>query len=207
MKKSKRTTLAAVAALTVSLLLLLCACADAPAQKQKPADTGTAAEPPKTTGEIKPPPSQPETAPAASEPAPTEQQTVPAESEGEKFSIVVHEPENGDYSYLRCDVYLGDTLFTTQYGCPDEGDDFTHFDCTPEVFQGIEGDHSLSEFRAELFVGKNGYSKEEALMQAMMGNVGDSVPLSTLQFTPEFGRQYEYRLVPEGESYSLEKVD
>ena len=207
MKKPKRTTLAALAALTVSLLLLLCACADTPAPKQTPADTGKAAAPPQTTGEIKTPTSQPETVPAQTEPAPSEQQPLPTESDDEKFSIVVHEPEDGDYSYLRCDVYLGDTLFTTQYGCPDEGDDFTHFDCTPDVFQGIEGEHSLSEFRAELYVGKNGYSKEEALMQAMMGNAGDSVLLSTLQFTPEFGRQYEYRLVPEGESYSLEKVD
>ena len=207
MKKPKRTTLAALAALTVSLVLLLCACADTPAQKQMPADTGKAADPPQTTGEIKTPTSQPETVPAQTEPAPSEQQTLPAESDDEKFSIVVHEPEDGDYSYLCCKIYLGDTLFSMQYGCPDEGDDFTHFDCTPADFAGIEGEHSLSEFRAELSVGKNGYSKEEALMQAMMGNLGDSELLSTLQFTPEYGKRYEYRLVPAGESYSLAQLD
>ena len=207
MKKPKRTPLAVLAALTVSLLLLLCACADAPAPKRAPADTGKAADPLQTTGEINASANLPETTPAQTEPATTEGQTAPTEPESEKFSIVIHEPEDGDYSYLRCDIYLGDTLFTTQYGCPDEGDDFTHFDCTPEVFEGIEGDHKLSDFRAELYVGKNGYSMEEALMQAMMGNVGDSVLLSTLQFTPEFGRQYEYRLVPAGESFTLEKMD
>ncbi len=124
--------------------------------------------------------------------------------DAEQFSLIIHEPDDAAYSYIRCDGYLGDTPFGYFLACPDEGDDFSHFDFTPDFFAGIEGDFNLADFRAEISLGYNDYSAEEALLQAMMGNPGRTEHLASVQFAPEYGARYEYSVVPTGDGYSLE---
>ena len=129
-------------------------------------------------------------------------ETEPA---GEQFSLIIIEPDDPEYSYIRCDYYLGDTQFGYFLGCPDEGDDFTHFDLTPDMFEGIETGYDLSDFHAELYLGYNENSGVDALMQAMMGNTGRAEFLASLQFAPEYGERYEYRIIPADDGYMLEE--
>ena len=131
-----------------------------------------------------------------------------SETEGNagQFSLIFYDAEDPEYSYILCDFYLGDTKFGSSLGCPDAGDTFTHFDYTPDMFEGIEGDFELADFRAEISLGYNEYSGEEALMQAMMGNTGQMELLLTLEFAPKYGERYEYKILPADDGYVLEEM-
>ena len=96
-------------------------------------------------------------------------------------------------SYLRFDVYIGGEYAGLVCSCPDEGEDFYRFPFS------VSSPDELADIRIECSYGVSDLAPEDAILKVMMGETLEEHSLLTLDFTPEQGKTYDLKLVPDGE--------
>lgn len=129
----------------------------------------------------------------------------------EKFTIEIGGdvmPDEVDYSYLQANYFLGDEQCGYMYSCVDEGEDAIRLEFPRDAFELFPDSTDLDNFRVDLYLSYSDYKGDEAVLQAMYGNTGENVFLTSITLSAEFGKTYKYRLTGNRESgHTLEAVN
>lgn len=133
----------------------------------------------------------------------------------EKFTVEIGGdviPDDVDWSYIQADYFLGGEQYGYMYSCVDEGNDAIRLDFFKDDLEGFSDSPgftpNLTDFRIDLYLSYSDYKGDEAVLQAMYGNTGKNVFLTSVNLSAEYGKTYEYRLAGDRESgYVLETVN
>ena len=133
----------------------------------------------------------------------------------EKFTVEISGdvmPDDIDWSYIQSDYFFGGEQYGYMYSCVDEGNDAILLDFFKDDLEGFSDSPDfapdLTECRIDLYLSFSDYKGDEAVEQAMHGNTGENVYLTSISFSAEYGQTYQYRLTGDhGSGYKLEIID
>ena len=133
----------------------------------------------------------------------------------EKFTVEISGdvmPDDIDWSYIQADYFLGGEQYGYMYSCVNEGNDAILLDFFKDDLESFSDSPDfapdLTECRIDLYLSYSDYKGDEAVYQAMHGNTGENVYLTSISFSAEYGQTYQYRLTGDHDSgYKLEIID
>ena len=115
------------------------------------------------------------------------------EADENSFLLKIRDESGLPVAYLRFDVYIGGNYAGFVCSCPNEGEDFYRFPFS------VSSPEELADMRIECSYGVSDLAPEDAILKLMMGETLEEHSLLTLDFTPEQGKTYDLKLVPDGE--------